>query len=311
MENIKIFACPTAEEFAQKVCSHLGLPLGRMECFKFKNDNTFVKVTESVRGQEVYVIQTTVPPVNERIMELLITIETLKRAGPSKITAVLPYYMYSRSDKKDQPRVPITAKLLASMLEVAGAHSVITCDLHNSSIQGFFDINVDHLKAKNILIEYFKAKKLVDVVVVAPDEGSVKRAYRYSKELGTGLAMMDKRRDGNDDRAIASTVIGDVNGKDVFIFDDEVDTAGSLTETVMVLKKNGAKDIYFGCTHGVLSGPAIERIKNSDIKELVITDTVPLTEEKKIDKITVLSVAEMFGEVIRRNNEKHPIGELF
>lgn len=311
MENIKIFACPTAEEFATKVCTHLGLSLGRMECFKFKNDNTFVKVTESVRGQEVYVIQTTVPPVNERIMELLITIETLKRAGPSKITAVLPYYMYSRSDKKDQPRVPITAKLLASMIEVAGAHSVITCDLHNSSIQGFFDINVDHLKAKNILIEYFKSKNLEDVVVVAPDEGSVKRAYRYSKELGTGLAMIDKRRDGNDDRAIASTVIGDVNGKDVFIFDDEVDTAGSLTETVAILKKNGAKDIYAGCTHGVLSGPAIERIKNSEIKELVITDTVPLTEEKRIDKITVLSVTEMFGEVIKRNNEKHPIGELF
>ena len=311
MENIKIFACPTAEEFAQKVCNHLGLPLGRMECFKFKNDNTFVKVTESVRGQEVYVIQTTVPPVNERIMELLITIETLKRAGPSKITAVLPYYMYSRSDKKDQPRIPVTAKLFAQLIEAAGANRVLTCDLHNKAIQAYFNINCDVLTGQSLLQRYFDQKNIENKVVVATDAGSSKKAYKYAEHFGCPIALVDKRRDGNDDKAIATSVIGDIKGKNALVFDDEVDTAGSIMETVEVIKKFGGKDVYVGCTHGVLSGPAIERISKSNLKELVMTNTIPLPKEKQIDKITVVSISELFGEAIKRIHEETSIGELF
>lgn len=310
MENIKIFACPTAEKFTEEICNHLNLEIGKIKHQKFLNDNSFVQILETVRGQDVYVVQTTLPPVNERIMELLITIDALKRASAEKINVVLPYYIYSRTDKKDQPRVPVTAKLMAQLIEAAGADRVITCDLHNPAIQAYFNINCDILSAQNLLQKYFKEKNLEDMVIVATDAGSSKKAYKYSEYFGCPIALIDKRREGNDDKAIATTVIGEVKDKNAIIFDDEVDTAGSMIETAKILERFQAKNIYAGCTHGVLSGPAIERIKNSPIKELVITNTIPLTEEKQIDKIKVLSIAPLFAESILRIHENKPLGEL-
>ncbi len=311
MENIKIFACKSAENFTKEICDCLNLPMGKISSMKFKNDNNFVQILETVREQDVYIVQTTQPPVNERVMELLITIDAVKRASARKINVVLPYFIYSRSDKKDQPRVPVTAKLMAQLIEAAGADRVITCDLHNPAIQAYFSINCDRLSAQNLLQAYFSEKYLKDMVIVATDAGSSKKAYKYSEYFGCPIALIDKRRDGNDDRAIATTVIGEVKDKQAVIFDDEVDTAGSMIETAQILEKFGAKEIYAGCTHGVLSGPAIERIKNSAIKELVITNTIPLPEEKKLDKITVLSIAPLFAEAIRRINEAKPLGDLF
>jgi len=311
MNNIKIFACPTAEEFTQEICDNLGIEMGKINHTKFKNDNNFVQILETVRQKDVYIIQTMRPPVNERIMELLITIDGAKRASAKNVNVVLPYFPYSRSDKKDQPRIPITAKLMAQLLEAAGATRVITCDLHNPAIQAYFNINCDRLTAEYILEKYFLEKKLENMVIVATDAGSSKKAYKYSQFFKCPIALVDKRREGNDDRAIASTIIGDVKDKNAIIFDDEIDTAGSMIETVNVLKKFGVKNIYAGCTHGVLSGPAIERIKNSDIKELVVTNTIPIVDEKRIEQITVLSIAPLFAEAIRRLNEERPLGELF
>lgn len=310
MKNIKIFSCPTAESFTKEICEHLKLPMGKMNVMKFKNDNTFVQILETVRDQDVYIVQTTKPPVNERVMELLIAVDALKRASAGRITVVLPYYMYSRSDKKDQPRVPVTAKLMAKMIESAGANRVITCDLHNPAIQAYFDINCDRISAQGLLQNYFKFKKLDNMVVVATDAGSSKKAHKYSKFLNCPLALIDKRRDGNDDKAIATSVIGEVRGKQAIIFDDEIDTAGSIIETARILDSHGASEIYAGCTHGILSANAVKRIQDSPIKELVITNTVPLDEEKKIDKIKVISIAPLFGDVIQRINEGLPIGEI-
>ena len=311
MKNIKIFACPSAEEFTKEVCDHLELPIGKVENIKFQNDNNFVQILETVRQQDVYIIQTCKPPINERIMELFITIDAAKRASAKNINVVLPYFPYSRSDKKDQPRIPITAKLMAQLLEAAGATRVITCDLHNPAIQAYFNVNCDRLTAEYILEKYFKDKQLEDMVIIATDAGSSKKAYKYAEYFGCPIALVDKRREDNKDKAISSTVIGQVKDKNTIIFDDEISTAGTLIETVKILQREGAKSIYAACTHGVLAGPAIERIKNSPIKELVITNTIPLEEEKKLDKITVLSIAPLFAEVIRRVNEARSLGDLF
>ena len=311
MKDLKIFACQSAERFTEDICKYLHIPVGKMETIKFKNDNTFIQIKETVREQDVYIIQTTMPPVNERVMDLLIAIDALKRASAKNINVVLPYYIYSRSDKKDQPRVPVTAKLMAQLLEVAGATRVITCDLHNPAIQAYFNINCIRLSAQNLLQTYFKNKNLQDMVIVATDAGSSKKAYKYSEYFGCPIALIDKRRKGNDDTAIATSVIGEVEGKRAIIFDDEVDTAGSLIETARIVNECGAKEIYAGCTHGVLSADAVKRIEDSPIKELVITDTIPLSENKKIDKIIVLSIAPLFAEAIKRINEAKPLGELF
>ena len=285
--------------------------MGKKDSFKFENDNNFVQLLESVRGQDVYIVQTTMPPVNERVMELLITIETVKKASAKSVNVVLPYFMYSRSDKKDQPRIPVTAKLMAKLIEAAGADRVITCDLHNAAIQSYFDINCDRLTAKLLLQKYFKEKHLKDIVVVATDAGSSKKAYKYSHYFNCPLALIDKRRDENDDNAIAKTIIGDVKGKTALIFDDEVSTAGTLVEAAKILQEHGAKEIYAGAAHGILVGPAIERIKNSPIKELVVTNTVPVEKSKRIDKIKVVSIAPLFAEAIKRVNERKPFAELF
>ena len=311
MKDLKIFACQSAERFTEDICKYLHIPVGKMETIKFKNDNTFIQIKETVREQDVYIIQTTMPPVNERVMDLLIAIDALKRASAKNINVVLPYYIYSSSDKKDQPRVPVTAKLMAQLLEAAGATRVITCDLHNPAIQAYFNINCIRLSAQNLLQTYFKNKNLKDMVIVATDAGSSKKAYKYSEYFGCPIALIDKRRKGNDDTAIATSVIGEVEGKRAIIFDDEVDTAGSLIETARIVNECGAKEIYAGCTHGVLSADAVKRIEDSPIKELVITDTIPLPENKKIDKIKVLSIAPLFAEAIKRINEARPLGELF
>ncbi len=312
MDNLKVFSCSdSADSFTKEVCDDLGIEVGKISRMKFKNDNTFVQLLETVREKDVYFIQTTTPPVNERVMELLIAIDAAKRASAKRITVVLPYFMYSRSDKKDQPRVPITAKLMAQLIEAAGANRVISCDLHNSAIQAYFNINCDRLSAQSILQKYFKEKNFEEMVIVATDAGSTKKAYKYSKFFGCPIAMIDKRRDGNDDKAIATTIIGDVKGKTAVVFDDEIDTAGSMMETANILQQFGAKEIYAGCTHGVLSGPAIDRIKNAPFKEVVITNTIPLPKEKELPQIKVLSIAPLFAEAIRRLNENKAMGDLF
>lgn len=294
-----------------EVCDYLKIDSGKISRMKFKNDNNFVQILETVRDKDVYLIQTTEPPVNERIMELLITIDAVKRASAKRITVVLPYYMYSRSDKKDQPRIPVTAKLFAQLIEAAGANRVLTCDLHNRAIQAYFNINCDVLTGKSLLEKYFDLKDIENKVVVATDAGSSKKAYKYAEHFGCPIALVDKRREGNDDRAISTSVIGEIKGKNALVFDDEIDTAGTIMEAVSVIKKFGAKNIYVGCTHGILSGPAIERIKKSEVKEVVMTNTVPLPKEKQIDKIVVVSISELFGEAIKRINEETSIGELF
>ena len=311
MENIKIFACNSAEEFTKEICDSLGLPMGKKDSFKFANDNTFVQLKETVREQDVYIVQTTEPPVNERIMELLITVEAAKRAGARRITAVLPYFMYSRSDKKDQSRVPVTAKLMATILEAAGVDHVLTCDLHNPAIQAYFNIICDRVTAKHLLEKYFDEKQLDNMVVVATDAGSSKKAYKYSHYFNCPLALIDKRRESNNDSAVATNIIGDIEGKTALIFDDEVSTAGTLVEAANILKAHGAKEIYAGAAHGVLVGPAIERIEKSPIKELVVTNTIPIEKEKMIDKIKVVSIAPLFAEAIKRLNEAKPLGDLF
>lgn len=311
MKNIKIFACPTAEKFTKEICEAIHLPMGKVECYKFANDNNFVQYKETVRQQDIYLIQTTQPPVNERIMELLIMIDAAKRASAKTINVVLPYYIYSRSDKKNQPRVPVTARLFAEMLEVAGANRVVTCDLHNPAIQAYFNIPCDRLTGQHLLQSYFDEKQIKDKVVVATDAGSSKKAYKYSTYFNCPMALIDKRRAGNDDKAVATHIIGDVKNKTALIFDDEVSTAGTMVEAAKILQEHGAKEIYAACTHGILCGPAIERIQNSPIKELVVTNTVPLTPEKQIEKIKVLSIAPLFAEAIQRINEAKPLGDLF
>lgn len=312
MENLKIFSCSdSAEKFTDEVCNYLKLEKGKISRMKFKNDNNFIQILETVRDKDVFLIQTTEPPVNERIMELLITIDAVKRASAKRITVVLPYYMYSRSDKKDQPRIPVTAKLFAQLIEAAGANRVLTCDLHNRAIQAYFNINCDVLTGKSLLEKYFDQKDIENKVVVATDAGSSKKAYKYAEHFGCPIALVDKRRDGNDDRAIATSVIGEIKGKNALVFDDEIDTAGTIMEAVQVIKNFGAKDVYVGCTHGVLSGPAIERISKSEVKEVVMTNTIPLTKEKQIDKIVVVSISELFAEAIKRIHEETSIGELF
>lgn len=310
MKDIKIFACNSAKGFAEEICEHLGLKLGEMDSFKFKNDNNFIQLKETVREQDVYIIQTSLPPVNENIMELLIAIDAIKRASAKKINVVLPYYPYSRSDKKDQPRVPITAKLMAQLLEAAGATRVITCDLHNAAIQAYFNIQCDRLTAETLLEKYFIDKKLKDIVVVATDAGSSKKAYRYSKFFECPMVLIDKRRTGNDDNAMAVNIIGDIKDKTALIFDDEVSTAGTLTEAARIIKEHGAKEIYAACTHGILCGNAKEKIEKSPIKELVVTNTVPMTEDRMFDKVKVVSIAPLFAEAIKRINEARPLGDI-
>ena len=309
-DQFQIYHGNANPDLARKICRYLGIEPGPLNVFQFANENIFVQILDNVREKDVFIVQPTNSPVNESIMELLIMIDAFKRASAGRITAVVPYYAYGRSDKKDQPRVPITARLVADMISVAGADRVLTMDLHQGQIQGFFNIPVDELTAVHILSNYFKHKLLEDLVVVT-DLGFAKRARTFAELLDAPLAIIEKRRVGNLDRAELLNVIGEVRGRRAIIVDDEVDTAGTLIETVNALAREGVTEIYACATHGVLSGPAIDRIGESMLRELVLTDTVPLPAGKRIPKITTLSIAPLIGEAIKRIHRGESVGALF
>ena len=310
MDKVTIFTGNANSALAADICKYLGVPLSKADVKKFSDGETRVKIVDNVRGKDVFVVQPTSAPANENLMELLIMIDAIRRASPKRITAVLPYFGYARQDRKDQPRVPITAKLVANLLARSGADRVLTIDLHAGQIQGFFDIPLDNLYAVRIFEQYFKQKNLKDIVIVSPDVGGIKMARAYAKKFGAGLAIVDKRRI-SDTQAEAMHIMGEVADKNVILVDDIVATAGSITEAAAALKKNGAKDIYVAVTHPVLCGPAIERLSKACIKELVVTDTIPLSEEKMLPMITQLSVASMLGEAIRRIRNEESISALF
>lgn len=298
-------------ELAKDICDYLKIPIGKSEAFKFPNDNTFVRILENVRERDVFVVQPICFPVNDNLMELLIMIDAAKRASAGRVTALVPYYGYSRTDKKDQPRVPITARLVADLLTAAGADRMLTVDLHAGQIQGFFNIPVDELTAVPLLVDYFREKYLEDLVVVAIDIGISKRARDVAERLDAPLAIVEKRRDGNKSIAESLNVIGDVGGKNVLTFDDEIDTAGSTIAAVNALIDRGAKQVFSCVTHPILSGLASEKIENSTIQELVTTDTVPSSAKRPNGKIKVLSVAPLLGEAIRRIHQGQSVGALF
>lgn len=310
-DELKIFTGNAHSGLAQAVCEYLGLPLGKAEVFQFSNENIFVRILENVRQRDVFIIQPISSPVNDSLMELLIMIDAAKRASAGRITAVMPYYGYCRTDKKDQPRVPITARLVADLVTVAGANRVLTVDLHASQIQGFFNIPVDELTALYILSDYFKERVLDNLVVVAPDLGRVKEARDFAARLNAPVAVIEKRRLGNADRSVIFNIIGEIQGKRVVVMDDEIDTGGTMIEAFTALEQNGAAELYACCTHPVLSGPAVDRLAASSVKEVVVTDTIPVPEKKRIDKVTVLPVSSLIGEAIHRIHTGLSIGAMF
>jgi ribose-phosphate pyrophosphokinase len=299
-DQFEIYHGNANPDLATKICRYLGTEPGRAEVFQFANENIFVKILDNVREKDVFLVQPTCHPVNESIMELLIMIDAFKRASAGRITAVLPFYSYGRSDKKDQPRVPITARLVADMITVAGADRVLTMDLHQGQIQGFFNIPVDELTAVHLLSNYFIHKHIEKPVVVT-DLGFAKRA----------LAIIEKRRQGNLDKAELMNVIGDVRGRRAIFVDDEIDTGGTLIEIVTALEREGVDEIYACATHGVLSGPAVDKIRASSIREVVLTDSIPLPPAKRLRQITTLSVAPLIGEAIKRIHRGESVGALF
>lgn len=299
-DELTIFGGNSNSDLTQGICDYIDIQPGRVEVFKFSNENIFVRIGESVRENDVFVIQSFSSPVNESIMELLIMIDTLKRSSAGRITAVIPYFGYGRTDKKDQPRVPITARLIADMITVAGANRVLTVDLHAGQIQGFFNIPVDEMTAMVMIARYFQEKRLSRPVVVSPDLGNTKRARNFAEELDAGLAIIEKRRVGNNDRTETLNLIGSVEGCQAVLVDDEIDTAGSIIQAAQVCIDNGASEVYAACVHPVLSGPAIERLALSPIRELVVSNTIPVPPEKRLDKITILSIAPLLGETIQR-----------
>jgi ribose-phosphate pyrophosphokinase len=309
--TLRIFSGSSNPELAKEIAEKLDLKLGVLTIKRFSNENIKVKINESVRGKDVFVVQTSCPPVSDNIMELLIMLHAFKGASADRITAVIPYFPYVRSDKKDEPRISITAKLMADLLKTAGADRVLTMDLHAAQIQGFFNMPVDQLLALPILCKYFEDKKIENLTVVAGDVGRAKLNIQYAQKLKAPLAILEKRREGDNETAKVSNIIGDVKDRNVVMFDDEILTGSSLMELIRVLKENGAKDIYAGITHGVLSGEAITRITESPLKKLIITNTVPLPEQKRIEKIEVLSVAELFAEAIQRIHYGESVSCLF
>jgi ribose-phosphate pyrophosphokinase len=308
---MKIFAGNCNRTLAQKICTYAGVKLGKCEILKFSNDNIKVRILESVRGKDVYIVQSSSPPVNEYFMELLIMIDAIKHAKADHITAVLPYYPYVRSDKKDEPRISITARLIADLLETAGADRVMTMNLHSSQICGFFRVPVDHLLAGRFLCDYYRKQGIDNCVVVAPDAGSAKRAGHYAINLGLPLAILDKRRDGDKEKPMIQHVIGDVKGKRALIFDDEIATGGSILETVKALESLGVTEIQACCVHGVLSGKAIERLKSSSLSKLVVTDTVDIPPGKKMKNMVVISVAQLFAKAILYSHNGTSMSGLF
>ncbi|OHW61765.1 ribose-phosphate pyrophosphokinase [Andreesenia angusta] len=308
--KIKIFSGNANKDLADAICKELDMPLGDSTAGKFSDGETTVSLNETVRGADVFVIQPTCPPANDNLMELLIIIDALKRASAGRINAVIPYYGYARQDRKAKAREPITSKMVADLITVAGADRVISMDLHAAQLQGYFDIPVDHLLGGPILAEYFREKLGKDTVIVSPDLGGVQRVRNFANILDLPIAIIEKRRPKANVSEVMN-VIGEIEGKDVILVDDIIDTAGSMTKAAEVLKEFGAKRVYACCSHAVLSGPAIERIENSVIEKLVVTDTIPLSEEKKIDKIEVVSVAPIFAQAIKRIYEHESVSILF
>jgi len=311
MDELRVFSGTAHPALARAVCDYLDIPLGEAEVFEFSNENIFVRILENVRERDVFIIEPICSPVNKSLVELLIMLDAFRRASAGRITAVVPYYGYSRTDKKDQPRVPITARLIADLITTAGANRLLTVDLHAPQIQGFFTIPVDELTARPMLAQYFREKALDDLVVVATDIGISKVARDMAAKLGAPLAIMEKRRLGNVDASETLNVIGEVEGMRALTVDDEIDTAGSLVGVVNALLKRGVKQVYACCTHPVFSGPAIQRIATSPVKEVVVTDTIPVNNDKKLNKITVLSTASLIGEAIHRIHTGLSVGAMF
>lgn len=310
-KNIKIFSANSHPELARDIAANLDIPLGNSEVTKFSNGEIAIKIDETVRGADVFVVQTIAEPVNDSLMELLIMMDAFKRASAGRITAVIPHYGYARQDRKTKPREPITAKLVADLIDVAGADRVLTMDLHAPQIQGFFNVPVDNLVGMPILSSYFLENyKMDDIVVVSPDLGSVTRARNFARKLDAPLAIIDKRRPKANVCEVMN-VIGDIKDKKVVMIDDLIDTAGTLCNAAEALLERGAKEVCACATHGVLSGPAIERIRKSPLKELILLNTIPLPEEKHDEKIKVLSVAPVFAEAINRINEDESVSILF
>jgi ribose-phosphate pyrophosphokinase len=309
--KLRVFTGNSNISLVQMICEHLGIPLGKAQVTKFSDGEINAEIDESVRGMDVFVVQSTCPPVNDHLMEFLILIDALKRASAARINAVIPYYGYARQDKKVLPRAPISAKLVADLITTAGASRVLTMELHASQIQGFFDIPVDHLYASPILMDYLNERFHRDLVIVSPDAGGVERARAFAKRLGVALAIIDKRRDTPNVAEVMHT-IGDVTGKDSLLLDDMVDTAGTLTNAAFALKEEGAKNVYAYCTHAVLSGRAIDRLMESPLEEVIVTDTIPLRgESASCKKIKVLSVAPLLAEAIKRIHRDESVSSLF
>jgi ribose-phosphate pyrophosphokinase len=306
---VKIFSGTANEPLARAICKSIGVELGKCTIKPFPDGETFVKIEENVRGEEVFIVQPTSPPTNHNLMELFIMIDALRRASAKRITAVLPFYGYARQDRKDQPRVPITAKLVANLLVAAGANRILTMDLHAQQIQGFFDIPVDHLYAAPVMYEYLRKKKLDDLVVVSPDIGGLKMAYAYSQTLGASLAMVAKRRK-SDTEVESMALIGEIKGKNILMVDDLTETAGTLTHAAALLKKKGARQILACVSHAILNGVGIERLRKSVIDELITTDTVQRPPIAGV-KVVTLSVAGLLGEAIKRIHSNESVNSLF
>jgi ribose-phosphate pyrophosphokinase len=309
LDNLALFSGRSNRPLAQAMCQRLEIELSEAEIIDFPNENIFIQLKKSVRGHDVFFVQSLSSPVHRNIFEMLIFIDALKRASAGRVTVVIPYYAYGRSDKKDQPRVPITARLLADMIGVAGADRYMTIDLHAGQIQGFFSIPGDEFTAFPILGDYVASKEIPDAVVVSADLGFAKKARNFARRLDLPLAFVEKRRSGNDSNAQALTLIGEVAGKNAIIVDDEVDTAGTLVEAVDLIKRSGAKKIYTVCTHATLSPPAVDRLRRAPIEEFVCTDTVPIPPEKQLPNFKTLSVAPLFAETIMRTHEGRSVGE--
>jgi len=308
MRGYKVFSGTANEEFAKKVAKHLTLPLSDATIRRFSDGEIGVQISESVRGKDVFIVQPTCAPANDTLMEILIMTDALRRSSANSITAIMPYFGYARQDRKAAPRVPITAKLVANLLQTAGIDRVVTIDLHAGQIQGFFDIPVDNLYGNIIFLDYVKRKNLKNPVIASPDIGGVARARAFAKKLNVDMVIVDKRREKANECEVMN-IIGDVEGKDVILVDDMIDTAGTITKAATVLKGKGAISVMACCTHAVLSGPAYERLDLSDLDELIVSDTIPLTAQS--DKITVLSVAPLFAEVIRRVYHNESVNGLF
>jgi ribose-phosphate pyrophosphokinase len=310
-EDIKIFAGRSNAGLAAQICESLGLELGKIRVTQFPDGESYCQIQENVRGKDVFVIQSTCPPVNQNLMEFLVMLDAFKRASAARITGVIPYYGYARQDRKDRPRVPISAKLVADLITAAGADRILAMDLHAPAIQGYFDIPVDHLFALPVMVDHMLSLKLENLTIVAPDAGGVERARAFAKRLHAGLAIMDKRRDA-DNVAKIMHIIGEVEGRNVMIVDDIIDTAGTVKETVDALDKNGVGRVFACMTHGILSGPAIDRLTDCKLEKILLTNTIPLSEEKRERlRPEVLSVAGLLGEAIKRIHHNSSVSSLF